>query len=136
MQAAQDPVSLTAGLTEPDAADSAAETLARMVDLVGGQACAAKVFGEPITADGITIVPVARAGFGFGGGGGGAGGGTDVRPLGYIEISHGVARYHPIRDTWGHIIVPLTALAAGLAAPWMIRSVNKFRRIRRTSRNH
>ncbi|MFD0361058.1 hypothetical protein ACFQZZ_06295 [Nocardia sp. GCM10030253] len=104
--------------------------LKQIVDSIGGRTCAATVFGEPITADGITIVPVARAGFGFAGGGDGGGGGADVRPVGYIEISHGVARYHPIHGIWGHVIVPLTAITAGLAAPWMIRSVIKFRRTR------
>ncbi|MFE7798642.1 hypothetical protein [Nocardia sp. NPDC057440] len=97
------------------------------MESIGGRAGAATVFGEPVTADGITIVPVARAGFGFGG----VGGGTHVRPLGYIEISHGVAGYHPIRDRWGHVIVPLTAITAWLAAQWMIRSVIELRRIRR-----
>ena len=130
MQAPQDFVSLTAGLAGSDAPDSSAAMLERVMEAIGEQACAAMVFGEPITADGITIVPVARAGVGFGGGGGGVGGGIDVRALGYIEISCGVARYHPIRDRWGHVIVPLTAMAAGLAAPWVIRSVINLRRIR------
>lgn len=127
MQASQDPASPTAEPTGPGAADSPT-AMEQIVDSIGGRAGAATVFGEPITADGITIIPVARAGFGFGGGGDSVGGGTDVRPLGYIEISHGVARYHPIRDAWGQVIVPLTAIAAGLAAPWMIRSAIKFRR--------
>ncbi|MEU4344209.1 hypothetical protein AB0H00_23605 [Nocardia sp. NPDC023852] len=130
MQASQDPDSLTAGLAGPGGVDASAELSERMMELIGKKARATTVFGEPITADGITIVPVARAGFGFGGGGGGAGGGIDVRPLGYIEIRHGVARYHPIRDLRGHVIVPLAAIAAGLAAPWIIRSVMKFRRTR------
>ncbi|MFI6043994.1 hypothetical protein ACIA8C_20355 [Nocardia sp. NPDC051321] len=32
---------------------------------------------------------------------------------------NGVARYRPIRDVWGRVLAPLTALAAGLAAPWL-----------------
>ncbi|WP_378740187.1 hypothetical protein [Nocardia brasiliensis] len=123
MQASPDPASLSAG---PDADDAAAAVL----DIIGRQACAARVFGEPITVDGITVIPVARAGVGFGGAGGGVGGGTDVRPLGYLEISHGGVRYHPIRDIWGQVVVPLTALAAGLAAPWLLRSALEFRRLR------
>ncbi|MEV6560140.1 hypothetical protein AB0M22_30785 [Nocardia sp. NPDC051756] len=102
----------------------------QIIDLVGGRRGAAMVFGEPVTADGITIVPVARAGIGFGGIEGSIGGGTDIRPLGYIEISHGVVRYRPIRDIWGRVVVPLTAMAAGLAAPWVLRSASKLRRTR------
>ncbi|WP_433664218.1 hypothetical protein ACQPW1_20090 [Nocardia sp. CA-128927] len=122
MQASQDPVS-----TELAAADAVAMR-EQMAELVSGKSGAAMVFGEPITADGITVVPVARAGIGFGGADGVLGGGIDARPLGYIEISHGVARYRPIRDAWGQVLVPLTALAAGLAAPRLIRAVINLRR--------
>ena len=64
------------------------------------------VFGEPVTADGRTIIPVAKIMYGFGGGGGmnrmgareenaaargqeGGGGGGGVRavPVGVIEVS-------------------------------------------------
>lgn len=124
MQASQDPVSLPAGAD----AGSVAMTREQMVDLIGGGAGAAMVFGEPIAADGITVVPVARAGIGFAGAEGGVGGGIDARPLGFIEISHGVARYRPIRDTSGRVLVSLTALAAGLAVPWVVRAVNNLRR--------
>ncbi|MDP3768675.1 MAG: spore germination protein GerW family protein [Dehalococcoidia bacterium] len=76
------------------------------------------VYGEPISANGITVVPAARVSFGFGGGGGGGagtepaegpggeatarggsggggggGGGGLVRPLGYIEISDAGSRW-------------------------------------------
>ncbi|WP_327144179.1 hypothetical protein [Nocardia sp. NBC_01327] len=101
----------------------------QLVDLVGEKASAAAAFGEPVTADGITVIPVARASLGFGGASGSVGGGTEVRPLGYIEIRNGVARYRPIRDTRTRILLPLTAIAAGFAAPWLIRSVNTVRSI-------
>jgi len=67
------------------------------------------VFGDPIEAQGRTLVPVARVCYGFGGGrsdsephdeggedspssgggaiGGGAGGGAMARPLGVLEVS-------------------------------------------------
>ncbi|MFI6996600.1 hypothetical protein [Nocardia sp. NPDC050175] len=127
MQASQDPVSLNAG---GDTVGAVALTREQMVDLIGGQAGAAMVFGAPVTADGITVVPVARAGIGFAGAEGGVGGGVDVRPVGFIEISHGVARYRPIRDIWGRVLAPLTALAAGFAASWAARSVLDLRRRR------
>ena len=71
------------------------------------------VYGDPITAEGKTIVPVARVRYGFGGGGGtqggdtsssngdmplqmeggGGGGGIEVVPVGFIEITPGETRY-------------------------------------------
>lgn len=128
MQETTDPVPLTTGCAGGDAA---ALTRDQIEDMVGGRASAAMVFGEPVTVDDITIVPVARAGIGFGGIEGSIGGGTDIRPVGYIEISHGVARYRPIRDVWGRVVVPLAALAAGIAAPWVLRSVSKVRHVRK-----
>jgi uncharacterized spore protein YtfJ len=76
------------------------------------------VYGEPISANGVTVVPVARVGFGFGGGGGGGsgtgpggqdsdatasgsgsggggggGGGGMVAPVGYIEMTAAGTRW-------------------------------------------
>ncbi|MEV6279891.1 spore germination protein GerW family protein [Nocardia sp. NPDC051832] len=102
-----------------------------MAEMLSARARVGAVFGEPIVCAGITVIPVARAGFGFGGGlgresspdkvgeGGGGGGGMDVRPLGYIEIRDGVARYRPIRDPWVDVIVPL---AIGLATSRLMRA--------------
>ena len=64
------------------------------------------VYGDPITAEGKTIIPVARVRYGFGAGGGtigidatseegkspqdsggGGGGGVEVSPIGYIEVT-------------------------------------------------
>lgn len=84
------------------------------------------MYGEPVTQDGATAIPVARVGFGFGDGagretgstktaeGGGGGGGAEARPLGFIEIKDGTATYKPIRDLWADIALPLTALLAGI----------------------
>jgi uncharacterized spore protein YtfJ len=81
------------------------------------------VFGEPISAEGRTIIPVARVAYGFGGGGGsgkrptqsldasgeGAGGGGGVRavPAGVVEITAGQTRFVRF-DDWR----PLAAAAA------------------------
>lgn len=124
MQASHGSVPLTAGAD----VGSVAVSREQMVELVGGGAGAAMVFGEPIVAEGVTIVPVARAGIGFGGVEGAVGGGVDARPLGYIEISRGGVRYRPIRGVWGLVFAPLTGLAAGLAAPWVVRAVINLRR--------
>ena len=82
------------------------------------------IFGEPISAEGRTIIPVARVAYGFGGGGGlsgtrpdhardvngeGAGGGGGVRavPAGIVEITAGQTRFLRF-DDWR----PLAAAAA------------------------
>ena len=74
-------------------------------------------YGEPIVADGKTIVPVARVRYGFGAGGGrapetltdgeehgepaeggGGGGGVEVSPVGFIEITPTETRYVSFED--------------------------------------
>lgn len=120
-------------------AEESTGLLERLAERLGAQASVTTVFGEPITAHGVTIVPVARAGFGFGGGsgretgaeksgeGGGGGGGVDVRPLGFIEIRNGTAAYRPIRDPWVDIVVPITVIATGAALPRILRAWKKWR---------
>ena len=74
------------------------------------------IYGDPITAGAVTVVPVAEVGFGFGGGGGGGtgpelgegggstgggsggggGGGGVVRPIGFIEITESGSRWVPV----------------------------------------
>lgn len=81
------------------------------------------IFGDPISAEGRTIIPVARVAYGFGGGGGsrkrpgrsqdddgeGAGGGGGVRavPAGIVEITGDQTRFLRF-DDWR----PLTVAAA------------------------
>jgi uncharacterized spore protein YtfJ len=82
------------------------------------------IFGEPISAGGRTIIPVARVAYGFGSGGGvsgispehstdrtgeGAGGGGGVRavPAGVVEITEEETRFLRFND-WR----PLVAAAA------------------------
>jgi uncharacterized spore protein YtfJ len=81
------------------------------------------IFGEPVSAEGRTIIPVARVAYGFGGGGGsgqrpgqprdatgeGAGGGGGVRavPAGIVEITREQMRFLRFSD-WR----PLAAAAA------------------------
>ncbi|HUI79189.1 MAG TPA: spore germination protein GerW family protein [Bryobacteraceae bacterium] len=81
------------------------------------QAGAKTVFAEPVSADGRTVVPVAKVRCGFGGGsgkrdgqqqGGGGGGGFVARPVGFIEISGAGARWVPIVD------LPSLAVAAAI----------------------
>jgi uncharacterized spore protein YtfJ len=83
--------------------------LARLVE----GASVKSIYGEPVTAGGVTIVPVAQVVYGFGGGeglgplhgeegkrgeGSGGGGGFTGKPVGYIEITATQARFVPIGD--------------------------------------
>lgn len=96
----------------------------RLAASVGGRAGAATVFGEPVERDGLTVIPVAAARFGFGGGSGpspdgkgegrGGGGGAASRPLGFIEISGGRARFRRITDPVA-VAVGMVAVAAAVA---------------------
>lgn len=84
--------------------------LRRIADRVGARAGASAAFGDPVTNDGVTVIPVARTRWGFGGGAGegddgedsgsgaGGGGGASTSPIGYIEISDGGARFVSISD--------------------------------------
>jgi uncharacterized spore protein YtfJ len=96
----------------------------RLAASVGGRAGAASVFGDPVERDGLTVIPVAAARFAFGGGagpspdgkgeGGGGGGGAASRPLGFIEISAGRARFRRITDPIA-VAVGMVAVAAAVA---------------------
>jgi uncharacterized spore protein YtfJ len=64
------------------------------------------VYGDPISANGRTIIPVSQVMYGFGGGsgqgeegsGGGGGGGVQVKPLGVLEMTDNDTRFVPIMD--------------------------------------
>ena len=71
------------------------------------------VFGDPIRAEGRTVVPVARVAYGFGGGfgagrpgahgqnhgeGGGGGGGVAAMPAGVLDITAQGTRFVPFHD--------------------------------------
>lgn len=70
-----------------------------------------RVFGDPLTADGVTIIPVARIAGGAGGGGGegtgpedqgghgfGTGFGLGARPVGVFQIRNGNLIWKPTVD--------------------------------------
>lgn len=97
-------------------------------------ACVESVYGEPIVADGKTIIPVARVRYGFGGsfgegsddngsssddgqaggsGGGAGGGGVEVTPIGIIEVTPGDTRYISFEDRRRLIRAALIGLALG-----------------------
>ena len=99
------------------------------------------VYGDPVTADGITVIPVSKVSFAFGGGGGsgvaprglsgetlagngdaasrsgsgsGMGGGGMVEPLGYIEISKAGSRWVPLEPPRSEVFLRLLAIAPAL----------------------
>jgi uncharacterized spore protein YtfJ len=85
------------------------------------------VFGEPVTVEGRTIIPVARVqymyGFGMGQGpardekptgGGGGGGGVRVNPVGVLEITADGLTFKPVVD------VTRLALAGMALAAWNV----------------
>ena len=86
--------------------------LTRLAETIGSKANASSVFGEPVTNNGTTVVPVARARWGCGGGGGqgtkestgrsrgfGGGGGMVVKPVGYLVIRGEDVEYREIDRT-------------------------------------
>ena len=114
------------------------QLLERLAEQVGAKANVHAVFGEPITRDDLTVVPVARVRWGFGGGGGrsdatptgaasgsGGGGGVAADPVGYLEITPNGAAFRPIRDQYPS---PAFLLAAGVTAAIVIRAVARLRR--------
>lgn len=96
------------------------ESLAERLQMTGVRT----IFGEPISAEGRTIIPVARVAYGFGSGGGlsgrhadqpdtnaegaGGGGGVSAVPAGVVEITREQTRFLRFTD-WR----PLAAAAIG-----------------------
>jgi hypothetical protein len=105
----------------------------RLANSIGGRAGAASVFGPPVERDGVTVIPVAASRFGFGGGagrtpddkgeGGGGGGGGVSRPLGFIEVREGRARFRRITDP---IAIGVGALALATAVALFARSAGRL----------
>ncbi|MDA0204387.1 MAG: spore germination protein GerW family protein [Acidobacteria bacterium] len=94
---------------------NATEMLGKIGESLASTATVRSVFGEPIHAEGKTIIPVAKVAYGFGAGGGpkpskrnqgpgeapdGGGGGGGVRafPAGALEITQAGTRFVPFTD--------------------------------------
>ena len=107
---------------------------------LGGKASVSAVYGDPIEADGVTIVPVARVSFGFGVGagrgrhdsrtdeGGGGGGGAAAVPIGYIEIKDGTAVFKRIFNPVLDAAVPAAVAVVAAAARPVLRRMFAARR--------
>jgi len=125
---------------EPDAPRAAAALLERLAEKLGGVASARAVYGEPVTRDGVTVIPVVRVIVGLGGGairertaegegeGGGGGGGAWARPVGFIELRGDAATYRPLRAPWSEALLPLVGgVLAGTLGARLARSVRARR---------
>jgi uncharacterized spore protein YtfJ len=115
----------------------AADLLHKIGETLGSTAAVKSVFGEPISAHGKTVVPVAKVAYGFGGGfgagkhgaqadrqgeGGGGGGGVRAFPAGALEITETGTRFVPFTD--------LRWLAVAFAAGAVVTSLLRMQRRR------
>ncbi|GAB3242385.1 hypothetical protein GCM10027346_38590 [Hymenobacter seoulensis] len=118
------------------AATSPPSLVERLAQLLSSSVTARTVYGEAVSHEGVTVIPVARAIYGFGGGSGtgpsaqggagsGGGGGVSITPVGFIELKEGSSRFRPIRPS----VVPIVAVS-GVVALLLLRAVPKLLRSR------
>jgi uncharacterized spore protein YtfJ len=115
---------------------SVLETVRDVVD----NAVAGKVFGAPISRDGVTVLPAAKVSGGGGGGGsaeggheaGGTGGGLGVsaKPLGVFVIKDGKVGWRPAVDV-NKVIIGAQIVA--VVALLTVRALIKARKGRASS---
>ncbi|HLK57828.1 MAG TPA: spore germination protein GerW family protein [Chthonomonadaceae bacterium] len=106
----------------------------RLGEMLGGNANARTIYGDPVERDGVTVIPVAKVSYGFGGGGGGreregggsgGGGGLHVVPIGYIEIKNGESTFRPIQQPPS--VVPII-VAGAFTALIVMRGITRLLR--------
>ena len=102
------------------------EIFKTIVEPLQSSAAVKSVFGDPITAQGKTVIPVARTAYGFGGGsgkrgaeakldeGGGGGGGVVATPLGVFEVTEGQTRFIPLDENRKLVAVLLVGIGLGI----------------------
>jgi uncharacterized spore protein YtfJ len=109
--------------------------LQSLKDGILGQASVKTIYGEPIPANGKTIIPVAKVMYGYGAGagtggvgdssargeGGGGGGGVRVVPLGVVEVSEQETRFVPISDRRKLTGALLAGIGLGMWFGWRRR---------------
>jgi len=96
------------------------------------------VYGEPITADGKTVIPVAKVAYGFGAGSGsgthmkkgpngktpvegeGAGGGVAAKPVGVVEITDQGTKFVQFGAPKKLAISALIGTGIGIAFGWFL----------------
>ena len=99
------------------------------------QANVKAIYGEPISAQGKTVIPVAKIMYGYGAGagtggvgdtrargeGGGGGGGVRAVPVGVVEISDQQTRFVPITDRKRMAGAVLAGISLGMWLGWRRR---------------
>ena len=96
------------------------------------------VYGEPITTDGKTVIPVAKVAYGFGAGSGsgthtkkgpngkvpvegeGAGGGVAAKPMGVVEITEEGTKFVQFGAPKKLAIMALVGAGIGIAFGWFL----------------
>jgi uncharacterized spore protein YtfJ len=100
-----------------------------------GQAGVKTIYGEPISAQGKTVIPVAKVAYGYGAGAGtggvgnssaqgeGGGGGCGVRavPVGVIEVSDQGTTFIPITSNKKLSAAVLAGVGLGIFLSWRRR---------------
>jgi uncharacterized spore protein YtfJ len=119
------------------------EAIDKTVQMMRDRLSVTTVYGEPVTANGVTVIPVSTMRFGFGGGGGegggtgpegqeggsgsggGMGGGGTVEPVGYIEIGDAGTRWVPLEPPIGELLLRglalIPAFLPGRRGGWLPR---------------
>jgi uncharacterized spore protein YtfJ len=109
--------------------------LQSLKDGVLSQASVKAIFGEPISAQGKTVIPVAKIMYGYGAGagtggvgntsargeGGGGGGGVRAIPIGVIDITDQQTRFVPITDRKRLGAAVLMGVGLGILLGWRRR---------------
>jgi uncharacterized spore protein YtfJ len=116
--------------------------LDRLADELAGTVNVNAVFGTAVERDGVTVIPVAKARWGMGGGLApqtpreresernaerrlGGGGGAIVKPIGFIVLTEGRAKFRSMRTPMGTAFVAVVAGILGLFGAKAIASVRE-----------
>jgi uncharacterized spore protein YtfJ len=119
---------------------SAKELIDGAVEHLQTSASVKTVYGDPIVAEGKTVIPVAKVAYGFGAGHGsgthdkktlagkvpvegegeGAGGGVAARPVGVVEITEEGTRFVQFGAPKKVMITALIGTGIGLGLGWLL----------------
>jgi uncharacterized spore protein YtfJ len=108
---------------------------ASLKESILSQASVKAIYGEPIQAQGKTVIPVAKIMYGYGAGagtggvgdtsargeGGGGGGGVRAIPVGVMEVSDQPTRFVPITDRKKLTGAVLAGIGLGMLLGWRRR---------------
>ncbi len=115
---------------------SSSSMLQSLHENLSSRAQVKSVFGEPISAEGKTIIPVAKIAYAFGAGagtggvgethargeGGAGGGGIRAIPVGVVEVSaNQPARFVPISDRKKLGVAAMAGVVLGMWLGWRRR---------------